>query len=178
MMRVDLHGDRAVLWDREEAKKLFEEGYYGKLREDRLELSLIETYYLAEKKKITVYLNGKRLALNELYKYCSEKDPRFYFRYVVYKDLRDRELPTKTGLKFGCDFRVYQRGVHPLKRGRKTAREHTKWTVFSVPEGYKFSFPELSRAVRLAHTIRAEMLWAVVAKDKKVKYFQVKFFKP
>ncbi len=178
MMRVDLHGDRAVLWNRKDAKKLFESGYFGKLREDRLELSLVETFYLAERKKINVYLNDKKLSLNELYEYCTKKDPRFYFRYVVYKDLRDRGLPTKTGLKFGCDFRVYQRGVHPLKRGKKTTKEHTKWVVFSVPEGFKFSFPELSRAVRLAHSIRAEMLWAVVSKENKVKYFQVKFFKP
>ncbi len=176
--KAHVHGDRVVIWDRGLAKSLFEEGYFGKLREDRLELSLIEAFYLLEKGKIEVYLENEKLTMEEFYKYCTKKDKRFYFRYVVYKDLRDRGLPTKTGLKFGCDFRVYQRGVHPLKRGKKTAREHTKWVVFSVPEGFEFSFPELARAVRLAHTIRAEMLWAVVSKEKKVKYFQVKFFKP
>ncbi len=178
MIKAHIHGDRVVVWDRKQAKKLFEEGYFGKLREDRLELSLIETFYLLEKKKLEVFINEKKLGIKEFYEYCKKKDPRFYFRYVVYRDLRDRELPTKTGLKFGCDFRVYQRGVHPLKRGKKTAREHTRWVVFSVPEGFKFSFPELARAVRLAHTIRAQMLWAVVSKDEKVKYFEVRFFKP
>ena len=178
MIKAHIHGDVAIVWKREDAKRLFDEGYFGKLKDDRLELSLIEAYYLLENGKIEVYLNDKKLKQNEFYKYCCEQDKRFYLRYIVYKDLRDKGLPTKTGLKFGCDFRVYERGVHPLKRGKKTAREHTKWVVFSVPEGFKFSFPELARAVRLAHNIRANMLWAVVSKDGKVKYFQVKFFKP
>jgi tRNA-intron endonuclease len=178
MIRGIVEEDRVIIWERKKAKELFEKKYFGKLREDRLELSLIEAYYLVEKGIIEVHKDGKKMSKKEFYNYCCEKDNRFYFRYVVYKDLRDRELPTKTGFKFGCDFRVYQRGVHPLKRGKKTQREHTKWVVFSVPEGYTFSFPELARAVRLAHTIRANMLWAVVSKDGKVKYFQVKFFKP
>ncbi len=178
MIKIQIHGDRAIIWNRTQAKKLFDEGYFGKLREDRLELSLVETFYLMENKKVSVYLGEKKLNKKELYEYCCKKDKRFYFRYVVYKDLRDKSLPTKTGLKFGCDFRVYRRGVHPLKRGKKTTREHTKWVVFSVPEGFKFSFPELARAVRLAHNIRAQMLWAVVSKNDNVKYFQVKFFKP
>ena len=178
MIKAYIHGDKAVVWDRNSAKKLFNEGYFGKLREDRLELSLFEAFYLQEKGKISVYLGNKKLTLKEFYEYCKKNDYRFYFRYIVYRDLRDKELPTKTGLKFGCDFRVYQRGVHPLKRGKKSVREHTKWVVFCVPEGFKFSFQELARAVRLAHTIRAQMLWAVVSKDEKVKYFQVKFFKP
>ncbi len=178
MIKAYIHGDKVVIWDREKAKKLFNEGYFGKLREDRLELSLFEAFYLQESGKISVYHENKKLNVKEFYEYCKKNDYRFYFRYVVYKDLRDRGLPTKTGLKFGCDFRVYQRGVHPLKRGKKTSREHTKWVVFSVPEGFKFSFQELSRAVRLAHTIRAQMLWAVVSRKDKVKYFQVKFFKP
>jgi len=178
MIRACVHGDCVIVWEREKAKRLFDSGYFGKLREDRLELSLCEAFYLVEEGKLEVYLRGKRLSRKEFYDYCCKNDKRFYFRYVVYRDLRKRELPTKTGLKFGCDFRVYQRGVHPLKRGKKSAKEHTKWVVFAVPEGFKFSFPELARAVRLAHTIRAQMLWAVVSKENKVKYFQVKFFKP
>ena len=86
-------------------------------------------------------------------------------------------MPTRTGFKFGCDFRVYAKGAKPLKRGPKTAKEHTKWIVYAVPKGYKCSFPELSRAVRLAHNIRANMLWAIVDKDH-VRYYSVQFFKP
>ncbi len=171
--------DRAILWDAEEGKKIFEGDYYGKLTEDRLELSLVEATLLLEEGKIAVKDgNGREMSAEELKGTCRKADPRFDVRYTVYRDLRKRGLPTRTGFKFGCDFRVYGRGVKPLKRGPKAAKEHTKWIVFAVPEGYVFSFAELSRAVRLAHNIRANMLWAIVSPGGEVKYYQVTFFKP
>jgi len=170
--------DKVIIWDRDKAKEIFEEGYYGKLKEDRLELSLVEALYMLENGLITIEKGGKKTDTAAFDEYCKKIDSRFWFRYSVYKDLRNRELPVRTGFKFGCDFRVYQKGVKPLKRGPKAAGEHTKWIVFAVPEGFTFSFPELSRAVRLAHNIRANMLWAVVDKKGDVGYYQVTFFKP
>ncbi len=179
MVEATLSKDKAIVWDREQAKAIFEGGYYGKLREDRLELSLLETLYLIEKEVIEIKDgDGKKFSAAKLRQLAASIDNRFNFRYAVYKDLRDRELPVRTGFKFGCDFRVYGKGVKPLKRGPKSAGEHTKWIVFAVPEGFTFSFPELSRAVRLAHNIRANMLWAVVDKNNNVEYYAVQFFKP
>ncbi len=177
MIRAYLARNRVFVWDRKGAKKLFEKEYYGKLREDRLELSLLEACLLCEKGAIKIITESGEMRFEEFFSYCRSVDPRFEFRYAVYKDLRSRGLPTRTGFKFGCDFRVYERGVHPLKRGKKSPREHTKWVVFAVPKGFTFSFPELSRAVRLAHNIRANMLWAVVDGNE-VRYYSVKFFKP
>lgn len=170
--------DKVIIWDREASKNIFENEYYGKLKEDRLELSLLEAALLIEKNRIDVLDNGNSMSFQDFFKYCSKIDPRFAARFVVYKDLRERELPTRTGFKFGCDFRVYNRGVKPLKRGPKAAGEHTKWIVFAVPKKFVCGFQELSRAVRLAHNIRANMLWAVVDEEKSVKYFSVTFFKP
>ncbi len=170
--------DKVFVWDREAAKNIFENDYYGKLKEDRLELALIEAALLLEKGKIELLDDGNNILSADFYKYCSDIDPRFHERYIVYKDLRERGLPTRTGFKFGCDFRVYNRGVKPLKRGQKQAHEHTKWIVFAVPKKFIFGFQEMSRAVRLAHNIRANMLWAVVDEENKVRYFSVTFFKP
>lgn len=170
--------DKVLIWDIDKGRSIFDKYLYGKLREDRLELALIEACLLLEKKKIKIFDKENEIGFKKFYNYCYRIDPRFNFRYIVYKDLRKRKLPTRTGFKFGCDFRVYKKGVEPLKRGPKKTGEHTKWIVFAVPEGFSFSFPELSRAVRLAHNIRANMLWAVVSEDKEVKYFSVTFFKP
>ena len=177
MIEGILARDRVIAWDKK-AKNIFESSWTGKTIESRTEFSLIEAAMLLENRKIKVTDEGKKMPFKKFYEYCKKVDPRFRFRYAVYKDLRSRDLPVRTGFKFGCDFRVYEKGVKPLKRGPKATKEHTKWVVFAVPRNFEFSFQELSRAVRLAHNIRANMLWGVVDADDKVKYFQVQFFKP
>ncbi len=163
-----------IVWKNPNA--LFENGYYGKLlnsdEEEYLSLSLVEALYLVKKKKLSVGMGFKKL-----YEYCSQRDKRFRERYMVYQDLRDRGFLVKTGFKFGCDFRVYEKGVK-LKRGPKSQKEHTKWIVFAVPEDFTCSFPELSRAVRLAHNIRARMLWAIVDNENDITYYEVLRMKP
>ncbi len=173
MIKAQIAQDKVFIWDRNAAKNIFENDYYGRLREDRLELSLVEAAFLYKKKKITIYNNNKKMGFNEFFDYCCSIDNRFRERFIVYTDLRNKSYPTRTGFKFGCDFRVYNKGVKPLKRGPKSAAEHTKWIVFAVPKNYSCGFQELSRAVRLAHNIRAHMLWALVDKDDKVVYFEI-----
>ena len=71
-----------------------------------------------------------------------------------------------------------ERLKHPLiRKGPKAEKEHTKWIVFCVSETYSCSFHELSRSVRLAHNIRANMLWAVVDDDNNVTYYEIKFLR-
>jgi len=150
---------------------------YGKLDGKRLELSFVEALYLLEKGRLSVKKSGKKMGFQGLMEFGLEKDRRLHEKYTVYKDLRDRGFVAKTGFKFGCDFRVYQRGVG-VKKGPKSASEHTKWIVYTVPEDYTCAFAELSRAVRLAHSIRAQMLWAVVDNENCVTYFEVVRIKP
>jgi len=147
-------------------------GYFGKATEAGLELALVEAIYLLKKEKIALLHRGKELTFAKAYALAAKLDKRFTERYKVYEDLRERGYVVKTGLKYGCDFRVYERGVAP-KRGPKSPKEHTKWIVFCVPEDYACSFYELARAVRLAHNIRARMLWAVVDGEGDVTYYEV-----
>lgn len=176
--KAQLQEDRVIIWDKADAKKIFESGWYGELLEDRLELSLVEATFLLERKKIKIKKDRKKISLKKIYKHSQKIDPRFIIRYTVYKDLRERGLPVRTGFKFGCDFRVYKRGVMPIKKGPKAPHEHTKWIVFCVSEDYTCSFQELSRAVRLAHNIRANMLWAVVDNEGDVTFYSISYISP
>ncbi|MCD6476603.1 MAG: tRNA-intron lyase [Candidatus Aenigmarchaeota archaeon] len=177
MIKAYLKNDRVVIWDLENSKDIFEKKYFGRLKDNRLELALVEAAYLIEKKKISLFDNKKKMKFEQFFEYCKKIDKRFELRYKIYRDLRNKKLPTRSGFKFGCDFRVYAKGTNPMKRGKKTEKEHTKWVVFAIPDNYEMTFVELSRAVRLAHNIRANMLWGVVGK-KNINYVQVKFFKP
>lgn len=165
-------------------KAVIEKGYeelaekaYGKVSGKRLELSIVETLYLLENGKITLRKGRGKVGFDTLMKEGLKLDSRLHEKYVVFSDMRGRGLVVKTGFKFGCDFRVYKRGVG-VKRGPKGPGEHTKWIVYVVPEDYTCAFQELSRAVRLAHSIRANMLWAIVDNENNVTYYQVLRFKP
>lgn len=176
--KAELEENRIVVWGKDEAVQLFNDGWFGELFDDRLELSLIEAAFLLERRKIEIKKNGKGVPLKGLYEHNQKIDPRFSIRYAVYKDLRERGLPVRTGFKFGCDFRVYERGVTPTKKGPKAPHEHTKWIVFCIPEDYNCSFQELSRAVRLAHNIRSNMLWAIVDNEGDVTYYNISYLSP
>jgi len=177
-LKAELVEDRVTISDKE-AKQLFENGWFGELLEDRLELALVEAMLLIERGKIEIVkTKKKKMSSQEFYDHCLKIDPRFHTRYTVYKDLRERGLPVRTGFKFGCDFRVYERGVTPVKKGPKAPHEHTRWIVFSVGEDYACSFQELSRSVRLAHNIRAHMLWAVIDNESDVTYYEITYISP
>ncbi len=168
--------NRVVVFSHPLNGEFFEHGY-GKLVENRLELSFVEALYLVDKGKLVVSGKGEKMIFEDLIKAGAEIDRELHTTYTVYKDLRERGLTIKTGYKFGCHFRVYERGVR-IKRGPKEAHEHTKWIVHAVAEDYTCSFPELSRAVRLAHNIRAKMLWAIVDQENDVTYYQILRIKP
>lgn len=161
----------------ENREHVYEPGYYGKDLGERLELALVEALLLLKRGRIRVFSQGKQMSFKELYDHACSIDKRFPHKYRVYEDLRERGLLVRTGFKFGCDFRVYERGVQ-LKKGPKSAKEHTKWIVFSVSEDFTMSFAELSRSVRLAHNIRARMLWAVVDSESDCTYYAITRHKP
>ncbi len=165
-------------------KIIIPEGYeellekaYGKVSGKNLELSFVEALYLLENNKIVLVRNEKEIGFNKLLAAGLKLDTRLHERFIVYEDLRERGLIVKTGFKFGCDFRVYKRGVS-LRKGPKASGEHTRWIVSVVPEDYTCSFHELSRAVRLSHSIRARMLWAVVDSENNVTYYEVLRLRP
>ncbi len=170
-----LEGDKVVVW--KDHEKVYEPGYYGKQLGDRLELALVEACILLKRGRIRVLKDGSPMTFESLFNYAALLDQRFVHKYRVYEDLRERGLLVRTGFKFGCDFRVYDRGVQ-LKKGPKSAKEHTKWIVFSVPEDFTMSFQELSRSVRLAHNIRARMLWAIVDNEGDCTYYAIVRHKP
>jgi len=181
----ELLENRVIIWGTE-AVQLYDESGYGKpLPEenpDRVEIELVEATYLVEKEKLKVFTKGggkkkKKINFKDLMEIGTKNVNLFHSSYIVYRDLRERGYLVKTGYKFGAVYRVYERGVK-LVRGPKAAHEHTKWVVQPVAEESAFSLPEMSRAVRLAHNIRATFVWAVVDKESDVTYYIIQRITP
>lgn len=168
-----LYDDLIIIW--RDKEKIYEAGYFGKLKENRLELNLLEGVYLAGLGILNVYQDGNKIDYEELEEIAIKKNVEFKEKYAIYEDLRDKGFLVRAGFKFGTHFRLYDRGVK-LKKGTKKPNEHTKWVVHAVSENLSWSYPELSRFVRLALNIRSKPTLAVVNDAK--KYYRMVRIKP
>ncbi len=154
--------DRVIVWGQENAQYLYNHGFYGNpLDEIRIQLSLIEAAYLLENDLIQV----KDRNTNEYMDYVSFKsnaesiEPEFNIKYRVYRDLREKHMVPKTGFKFGTHFRLY-RNTCSLEN-----KLHSEYLVHAISLDHIFKLPILSRAVRLANSVRKKMLFAVEYND-------------
>ncbi|WP_406671485.1 tRNA-intron lyase [Methanolobus sp. ZRKC4] len=150
--------DRVLIWDEQASHLLYEDGFYGKpLDDERLQLSLVESAYLMEQGVIKIKdgTTGNIPDLAEFSETASSIDPDFERKYSTYVDLRSRGFVPKTGFKFGTHFRVYNE-VKSLSK-----LPHSDHLVHAIPQDYEFFLPLMSRAVRLANSVRKQMLYAV-----------------
>src|SRR3989344_2950832 len=95
------------------ARDLYNQSGFGTLLDDgRVQLSLIEAVYLLEKKRLIVHDNNNKIIdFEAFFKKAQKLEKNFWTRYMVFKDIRNRGYIIKTALKFGADFRIYDRGV-------------------------------------------------------------------
>jgi len=178
-MKVEAQGgtatlleDRVMLWDPAASEHLHEVGFYGKPVGGRLQLSLVESAYLLEKGMIEIVdRSGAPLNLEEFERQARLIESDFDMKRRVYRDLRDRNLVVKTGFKFGSHFRVYKR----VEGSKKVP--HSEYLVHSVPDDYVFHLPVVSRAIRLAHSVRKHMVFAY-PDEGEVRYLEIKRLKP
>ena len=155
------------------ARELYNQSRYGSLLEDaRVQLSLIETLYLQEKKKIKVYdSRNKEINFEILLKKAQKEEPNFWVRYCVYRDIRNRGYIIKTALKFGADFRIYDRGVKP-------GEDHARWVVFPVHECSGLTWYEFSAKNRVAHSTKKRLLIGCVDDEGDCTYWEVRWLRP
>lgn len=168
-----LTGERVVTENTDGARELYNQGVYGALLPDgRIQLSLIESLYLHEKGRISL-LDGKNkeITKEQYVKKAVKQEPGFWTRYYVFQDIRNRGYVIKTALKFGADFRVYERGVKP-------GEDHAKWVVYPVHEGETLTWHEFAAKNRVAHSTKKKLLIGVVDDEGDVSYWEVKWLRP
>lgn len=159
--------------DSNEARELFNQGRYGIiLEEGKVQLSLIEALYLIEKKKLVVLdKKDKELKVDQLRKIAQKISHDFPVRYAVFKDIRNRGYIIKTALKFGADFRVYDRGVKP-------GEDHAKWIVYPVHETETLTWYDFAAKNRVAHSTKKRLLIGIVDDEADVTYYEIAWKRP
>lgn len=170
-VRGALMADRVLIADGEGVEALHGGGHnFGKQIGHALQLSLIEAAFLVEigVLKLGDAKTGRAVSLSTLKKRARALQPDFDIRLDTFKDLKGRGLIAKTGFKYGSHFRAYE--------GDQDT-QHARYLVHAVPEDYKAMWPEVSRAVRLAHGVKKEILLGKVSK-KDVQYVSLSRFRP
>ena len=156
-----------------EAKELYDKSRFGSLLDNgKVQLSLIESLYLIEKNRLEV-LDGRNKVVDfdKFLKKAKKIEPNIWLRYCIFKDMRDRGYIVKTALKFGADFRVYDRGVKP-------GEDHAKWIVYPVHESEVLTWYEFAAKNRVAHSTKKRLLLGIVDDEGDVTYYEVKWTRP
>jgi tRNA-intron endonuclease len=165
--------EHVVTENSSEAIELYNKSRFGTLLADnRVQLSLIEALYLVEKKKIEVFDGrNKPVSFRALLKKHASFEKNFWTRYCVYKDMRDRGYIVMTALKFGADFRVYDRGIKP-------GDDHAKWILYPIKETNHLTWYDFAAKNRVAHSTKKRLLIGIVDEENSVTYYEIKWTRP
>ena len=155
-----------------EAHEMNNKSFFGEKKQDRIQYTIAEAIFLIEKDKMDLLNSrGGKIPKKDIMNKMRKIDSKIQIKYLVYKDLRERGYIVKTALKFGADFRVYD-------KGQKPGEEHAKWIVFCEHETAKFSWHEFSSKNRVAHSTKKNLLLAIVDEETDITYFEVSWIKP
>ena len=171
-IKSQLTDQHVLTEDSDAARELYNQSRFGKLVDNKVQLSLIEAMYLLEKGKLSI-LDGRNREIKSdaFIKKATRKNPNFSVRYSVFKDIRDRGYIIKTALKFGADFRIYDRGVKP-------GEDHARWIVYPVHETEHLTWHEFAAKNRVAHSTKKRLLIGVVDEELDVSYWEVRWMRP
>ena len=154
-----------------EAHALYKKSCFGEPVAGKIQYSLSETLFLVEKNKIEVFSRNKKISEKELMNKFKRIDKKIQIKYPVFKDLREKGYIVKTALKFGADFRIYDKGHRPGKK-------HAKWIVFADHESKRLTWHEFSAKNRVAHSTKKNLLLAIVDEEGDITYYEVKWLRP
>ena len=177
-MKGEIVENRIIVWDIQESRDLFRNGYFGKPigipkpNPDEINvpliLDLMEGCYLLETSKIKIYRDKKKVSLDELVKICREEYHNFDKKYLVYKDFREKEYVVNPGIKFGCDFAVYNRGP---------GIDHAPYLIQVYNKNDSISSTGVVLAGRLASSVKKQFILAIPSGKSSVDYLALDWWK-
>jgi len=165
--------EQVITEDSDPARDLYAQSRFGSIHDDgKVQLSLIEALYLLEKGRLIIKdLRGSPYDFQRFIKKAKRLEPNFWVRYSVFRDMRNRGYIVKTALKFGADFRVYDRGIKP-------GEDHARWVLYPIHEGTTLTWHEFSAKARVAHSTKKRLLISIVDDEGDVTYYEIRWLRP
>lgn len=170
MKKIQSHLIRQIISSNSaEAYTLYKKSKFGERIGEKIQYILSEAIFLVETGKMDIFLKDKLIPKGDLLKKLQRIDKKLEIKYPVFKNLRKKGHIVKTALKFGGDFRVYD---------KKDKTKHAKWIVFADYESKKSTWQEFSAKNRVAHSTNKKLLLAIVDEEGDITYYEVKWIKP
>ena len=154
-----------------EAFTLHERSRFGEKQDGKIEYSPAEALFLAQENKMRVFSGKKPLDFASLLKKLKKQDKKLETKLTVFSDLRKRGCIVKSALKFGGEFRVYDKGVKP-------GEAHARWILYTIRESDSLNWHEFAAKTRVAHSTKKRLLIAIVDDESDVSYYEIAWLKP
>ncbi len=177
-MNGELIENRIVVWNIQDSQNLFAQGYYGKPLgiakpkpgqiDAPLILDLMEGYYLLLESKIKICQGKRKVTEEKMQSICKAEYHDFDKKFIVYKKFRDDGYIVGAGIKFGCDFAVYQKGP---------GIDHAPFLVQVYNKGDTITSTGVVLAGRLATSVRKHFIIAIPRSKKNVDYLALDWWK-
>ncbi|MEK6892929.1 MAG: tRNA-intron lyase [Nanoarchaeota archaeon] len=170
MIQAQFSGDRITSLS-EDAFSFYEKSCFGEKKRNKIEYTGVEALFLIEEGKMKTFSGKKSISFDELNKKIKKRDEKIEIKFVVYQDLRKRGYIIKTALKFGAEFRVYDKGVKP-------GENHARWILFTVKEHDALNWHDFAAKNRVAHSTQKNLLIAIVDEESDVSYYECQWLRP
>lgn len=170
MIQAKFSGNR-IYSTSEEAFSLCEKSSFGEKKANKIEYALVEALFLVEENKMNIFSNSKIIEIETLLKKIRKIDKKIDTKLIVFSDLRKKGYIIKTALKFGAEFRVYD-------KGKKPGQSHARWILYTAKENDSLNWHDFAAKNRIAHSTNKSLLLAIVDEEFDVSYYQVSWQKP
>ncbi len=154
-----------------EAFELYDKSAFGEKKGNMIIYAPIEALFLVQEEKMIVYKGTKSLSEEALLTLMRKNDKKIATKLAVYSNLRKKGYIVKTALKFGAEFRVYEKGVKP-------GEAHARWILATTREHEQLNWHDFTAKNRVAHAAKKYLLLGIVDDENDVSYYEIAWIKP
>ncbi len=165
MIKAYFVGEKIVS-SSQDAFTIYEKSRFGEKKNGKIEYAGIEALYLVAEGRMELLSGKKVFSEDALLKKLKRFDKKIETKFAVFSDMRRKGYIVKTALKFGAEFRVYEKGALP-------GEEHARWILFCTREAENMGWHDFAAKSRVAHSTKKNLLLGVVDEEGDVTYYEV-----
>lgn len=135
----------------------------GEIKNKQVVYTAFEAFYLIKIKKAELIKNNKKLTQEQAEKVLL-KNKELQNKYLVFEYLKNRGYIVKTGLKFGGEFRVYEKN-----------KKHATYITYIINKN--INIQEFISKNRIAHSTAKKLLLAIIDDEESILFYDVNWTK-